>query len=1382
MTGQLFTQYFLTDGIKATAEWDAVAARPEAFAAFEDGVRARYQTLSGFQDPAEAATEQELIHPVLELLGWVDYLPQQGTARNEDIPDLLLFADADSKARATARRRGNDRFRDAAVVGESKRLGLRFDARDGVGRVRTSTPHGQILRYLTTADSVSDGRIRWGILTDGGVWRLYDHRTRPRASAYFEADLAEMLEPGAEDALRTFYLLLHRDAFTLQEGAATTFLEAALAEGRRYEQQVAQDLSTVVFERAFPSLVEALADFGGADLAQVRQAALVLLYRLLFVLYAEDRGLLPVNDSRYDDYGLRKRVRDDIARRMADGDAFSTHAASYYDHLMTLCKLIDKGDASIGLPPYNGGLFAPDAAPLLESARLPDAAMAPIVHDLSHSETSGGRRFVNYRDMSVQQLGSIYERLLERAPVRGDHGAIVIRPNPYARKDSGSFYTPQELVDLIVDRTLKPLAEERLKAFEDKADELKSDRRPRADRKAELRGLDPAEAVLDLKVLDPAMGSGHFLVTAVDFLSDYIADLVEYAPVVPEWLDGAYESPLVARVAAIRGEILRRAQEAGWTLDEAQLTDQTIIRRMVLKRCIYGVDKNPMAVELAKVSLWLHSFTVGAPLSFLDHHLRCGDSLLGLRVLEAREDFDRLGGLSASSAIAGAEAATAGMRRIEDLSDADVAEVEESAGLFQSVERTTADLRGVLDFLCGVRWQTAGLKKRALADVDGLLAQTLGRQPSIAFQLLAHGPAGVPADTTIREDSDWSRFVGYWDQARFVADREGFVHWEAAFPGVWHQWQNHAPEGGFDAVIGNPPWDRIKLQEVEWFAIRDPAIARAPTAAARKAAIKQLRDQADAPAPAPSVIPADAGIQSPSNLEAQAESPTPSPVGEGRGEGFFPPPAAGTRPNTLVTDYDAAKERADTLGRLIRASGQYPLLGGGDINLYSLFVERAMGLIKPDGFVGLLTPSGIYADKTAARFFKTVSTGGRVAGLFDFENKKIFFKDIHASFKFCALVFGGEKRRFDRTDCAFFLHDAATIDDPDRCFPLAPDDFARVNPNTGTAPVFRTRRDAEITRGIYERHPVLVDRSGGEERRAWPVKYVRMFDMTNDSHLFRTAAQLEDEGCYPVQGNRWRRGDQTYVPLYEGKMVQAFDHRAASVVVNPQNLNRPAQPREATLEEHADPNWLPAPQFWVDADTVEWPEGFGWAVAFKDVTAPTNVRTMIASLVPRSGVGNTLPLLMPDTDDVRSYQENAWLWTPCLNSFALDFIARQKVQGQHLNWFVVEQLPVLTPDAYDRRFGDITAADLVRDHVLRLTYTAHDMEPFARDLGYGGSPFIWDEEDRRHLRARLDALYSTSMASTATTPATSSTPSPSSAAKTRPSSTATAPATSSSPT
>ena len=443
----------------------------------------------------------------------------------------------------------------------------------------------------------------------------------------------------------------------------------------------------------------------------------------------------------------------------------------------------------------------------------------------------------------------------------------------------------------------------------------------------------------------------------------------------------------------------------------------------------------------------------------------------------------------------------------------------------------------------------------------------------------------------------------------------------------------------------------------------------------------------------------------------------------------------------LANEFNAAKERADKLGELIRASGSYPLLGGGDINLYSLFVERAMRLVKPDGFVGLLTPSGIYADKTAADFFKSVSTSGRVSGLFDFENRKIFFKDVHASFKFCALIFCGAKRRFQETECAFFLHDTETISDPNRCFALAPSDFARVNPNTGTAPIFRTRRDAEITRRIYEAHSVLVDRSRGGERKAWPVRYYTMLHMTNDSHLFKTAAQLDADGFYRIQGNRWKRGEEMYLPLYEGKMVQAFDHRAASVVVNPENLNRPAQPREATIEEHANPNWLPNPQFWISADSCEWPDGLGWALAFKDVTAPTNIRAMIASLVPRSGVGNTLPLLLPDSDEASAYKDLAWLLGANLNSFIFDFVARQKVQGQHLNLFILEQLPVIKPDDYDARFGDKTARDLVRHHVLRLTYTAHDMEPFARDLGYDGPPFIWDEKERRHLRARLDALY-----------------------------------------
>ncbi|MCY3770963.1 MAG: restriction endonuclease [Gemmatimonadetes bacterium] len=1297
MPGQLFTQYFLTDGIKETDDWNSSATQPEAFTDFKDTIRQLLDALSQSVEPNEATTEQDLIRPILESLGWTDYLPQQGTSGGEDIPDHLLFTDAESKATAAARPNSNDRYLDALLVQESKRFGLPLDKRDSNDNEKTGTPHGQILRYLATADSVTDGRIRWGMLTNGAVWRLYDFRARPRASGYFEVNLTELIQSGDDDGLRTFLLLFRRESYTLHEGATTTFLEAALAEGRRYEERVARDLSEVVFDEVFPALVNGFTNESSGDLEEIRNTALIFLYRLLFVLYAEDRGLLPVNDERYDDYGLRKRVRDDIADRMSQGDTFSGTAANYYNRLVELFRVIDQGDPSIGLPPYNGGLFSQDTAPMLGNVRLPDAVIAPVIHAMSHREIDGTRHFVNYRDMSVQQLGSIYERLLERELAQDDEGGVAIRPNSYARRDTGSFYTPQELVDLIVEHTLKPLVEERLKAFEEKSDALRRDRRPRHAREAALSRHDPAEAVLELKVLDPAMGSGHFLVTAVDFLSDYVAELIEYVPTVPTWLDGAYESPLVGRIDRIRGEIIQRAGESNWVIDESQLTDQAIIRRMVLKRCIYGVDKNRLTVELAKVSLWLHSFTVGAPLSFLDHHLRWGDSLIGFRVGDVVSELERLGTMFTSTVIAAAEAATSSMKMIEEMSDSDVSEVRESASLFDQVEETTADLRGLLDFLTSRRWLTAGLKQKELVSVERPLADTLGWYPGSQYELLSRGPDQLDVSVPPKSEGYWSQFNEFWHQARDLADRERFLHWEAAFPGVWKYWANVRSDGGFDAIIGNPPWDRIKLQEVEWFATRDPDLARAPTAAARRREIERLR-------------------------------------------------AAG---DPLASAFDEAKERADSLGRLIRASGEYPLLGGGDINLYSLFVERSMNLVKPGGLVGLLTPSGIYADKTSAAFFKSFSTNGRISGLYDFENRRLgtsqppFFPDVDSRFKFCAFIFGGDDRRFDQTECAFFLHDAETIDDPDRCFPLAPDDFARVNPNTGTAPVFRNRRDAEITRGIYERHPVLVDRSGDEECRTWPVKYVRMFDMTNDSNLFRTSAQLEEDGFYPVQGNRWKRGNNVYLPLYQGRMIWQFDHRASSVRVNPGNLHNPYLSDVVTEAQHAETDFLPQTQYWVPSNIVAeiLPTNCGFSLGFRDIARSTDARTVIASIVPLAGFGNKVPLLVEQTSQCNNWPMCQIALVSNLNAICLDYIARQKIHGTSLNWYIVEQLPFIARTRYDLPLGVNTAGDIVLDHVLRLTYTARDMTPFARRLGYDGPPFIWNKEERLHLRARLDALY-----------------------------------------
>ena len=259
-----------------------------------------------------------------------------------------------------------------------------------------------------------------------------------------------------------------------------------------------------------------------------------------------------------------------------------------------------------------------------------------------------------------------------------------------------------------------------------------------------------------------------------------------------------------------------------------------------------------------------------------------------------------------------------------------------------------------------------------------------------------------------------------------------------------------------------------------------------------------------------------------------------------------------------------------------------------------------------------------------------------MSSLFDFENRRPgsglthFFPDVDSRFKFCALIFGGAERRFQETECAFFLHDTETISDSERCFALAPSDFARVNPNTGTAPIFRTRRDAEITRRIYERHPVLVDRSQGEERKAWPIRYHTMFHMTNDSRLFRTRRQLENEGYYPVEGNRWKRGAELYLPLYQGRMIHQFDHRASSVRVNPENTHNPYLSEEVTETQHADPSFLPGSEYWVPAKEVElaMPRSRDWTLGFRDIARATDARTVIASLVPWAGFGNTVPLLL----------------------------------------------------------------------------------------------------------------------------------------------------------
>ena len=422
--------------------------------------------------------------------------------------------------------------------------------------------------------------------------------------------------------------------------------------------------------------------------------------------------------------------------------------------------------------------------------------------------------------------------------------------------------------------------------------------------------------------------------------------------------------------------------------------------------------------------------------------------------------------------------------------------------------------------------------------------------------------------------------------------------------------------------------------------------------------------------------------------------------------------------------------------------------------------------------MALLTPSGIAADKGASEFFRSISSTGRLGALFDFENRKVFFPDVHASFKFCTLIFGGADRKFAQTRCAFYLHLLDELDEPARVLELGAADFERVNPNTGAAPIFRHRRDADITLKLYAQHPVLVKHRGSstslgklDEVRAWPVKYMAMFHMTNDSGLFLKAVELEKQGYVPSTYNHWAKDDRLAVPLYEGKMIQMFDHRAADVVVNTGNLKRAAQQESIGPDQKAGVDRYPVPQYWVRAADVDCIWRGDWCIAYKSVTSPSNMRTMIGAIFPKCGVGNSMAMLVPEAGTEALYATWAPLLMANLGCMAFDFALRQKVQGQNLNWFIIEQSVVIAPERFGaplpiafaiamRRAGlmnghhaNPTVADFVIPQVLALTYTAHDMAPFARDLGYVDTqgvvlpPFVWNEEDRRARMAALDALF-----------------------------------------
>ncbi len=519
------------------------------------------------------------------------------------------------------------------------------------------------------------------------------------------------------------------------------------------------------------------------------------------------------------------------------------------------------------------------------------------------------------------------------------------------------------------------------------------------------------------------------------------------------------------------------------------------------------------------------------------------------------------------------------------------------------------------------------------------------------------------------------------------------LDWKATFP---HIFKKGGP-GGFDCVIGNPPWEQIMLHDREFFSLTHPAIATAVSAADRDAMIDALPK---------------------------------------------------TNPD-LHAAYQVADAKAIAMLRYVREGGDFPLTGKGRTNLYMAFAERANALVAPGGMVGLLVPSGIATDDTTKEFFNDLMDRKVLVSLYDFENKEAHFEDVHRSFKFTALVFGGGDMRIEQADFVFFARNVDDVAESNkhRHIALTAADMKLLNPNTKTCPIFRTRRDADMTRAIYRRVPILIDENRKQGGNPWEITFKQgLFNQTSDAKKFVKPDALKKNG-YVLEGSRWVKGRSVYLPLYEAKMLQAFDHRAASIIVDATNWMRQGQKTETTPVEYANPEYYALPRWWVKQALVddELPDVRPAYLAFKDVTSATNERTMIACFVPRAALVNSAPLVLPNA--ATRLRQTACLLAN-LNAPVYDFVARQKVGGVHLNFFIVEQIPTLPPDVYTDKCAwsrRETLENWISERVLKLSCTAEDMIPLAKACDFKGSRgdgvHIWKDAERAELRAELDAAY-----------------------------------------
>lgn len=867
-----------------------------------------------------------------------------------------------------------------------------------------------------------------------------------------------------------------------------------------------------------------------------------------------------------------------------------------WDSVKVVFKALAHGEELLALPAL-GGLFTEDQCPDLMAPEvyLTNADLLHAMKLMRWAKLQDVVTIIDYRNMNTEELGSLYEGLLELVPVlnfknadeRFSFSFDFAQGNANERKSSGSYFTPDSLVQSLIETALDPVIAQKLQEHP----------------------TDPERALLSLKVIDPACGSGHFLLAAARRIASAIM------------------------------------QQKAFLGTPAQVEYRQTLHE-VISHCIYGVDLNPMAVELARMALWLEGFAENKPLSFIDHHLLVGNALLGVMDLEvltrgipsdAYKPQAPIGKGESALTLSDKDVCATLKKRntkerktfLTNLQDTGLNGLESLGAAIQHLGYTNLDLLAADTLQAEERKAEQNARnQQAIEDTVEFKACNLWLAAFLCAkttQTAALVPTSKDLDLLLSApDSFEQSHAAMLQHAAQVCADNRVLHWPFAFMEVMDQ-------GGFDCVLGNPPWEKFKVEDVKFFAARLPEIAQAKTAAIRAQKIADLAASAN------------------------------------------------EREREVFVDYVKELHQAaafSTINHLSAADGgRFPLTGVGDTNLFAYFAEHALNIKQDHGSMGLVLPSGIFTDDSTKRFTQTVFADGQVRSIYHFNNTERLFPDVAGNYSFM-LVTLRHSLSGKPADCVFYATDPKQLEDEKRHISYEPGDIALINPNTQTALLVRSEYDLELCRKLYHAAPILVKDGAAKQSdlNPWQVQNMRMLDMANDSANFEVL----------IKQPRAEAELKGLVPLYEGKTFSQYDHRYASVgYVGQDSDGALLAPKPVSLDVKQNKAFSILPRYWVKAQLVQerWQQnGWDrpWTLAWRDIARSTDERTIIATVLPAAyGVGHTAGLMMPKVDD-----KQAACLLALLNSLVVDFVERLKQSSAHASLFYLKQLPILPPEAF----------------------------------------------------------------------------------------------------